>query len=276
MKKNSLFLCAIVIAVLSLFSSCKKDNVSLAISLTNKSAKDSVYFGESVTITGVANTSGKLSMIQFFRSFPYNGGESEVEVAATKITTFANTATTDFSAVISNLKDATKIRVKATDQNGQEISAVVSITIRKSNILGYSNLQLGGWDSNFGSCLDVDSGTPMSGSAVDDPALWPKIDVFFDDAKLSNVDLDSVYYNNVSRLHDTGIRYAATTFSSSDFDAMRGDDLFKNLVATLPTIPIKLNDVVFFKAKSGKKGLLRVSELTSSTGDLKLDEKIQK
>jgi len=215
-------------------------------------------------------------MIQFFRTFPYNGGESQVEVAATKITSFANTATTDFSAVIKNIRDATKIIVKVTDQNGQETTSFVAVTVRNSNILGYNNLHLGGWDSNYGSCLDVNTGNTMGGGATTDPLLKSTIDVFFEDAKLGNIDLDSIYYNNVNRLPDTGIRYAATTFSSADFDAMKGDDLFKDLVATLPIIAIKVNDVVFFKAKSGKKGLLRVSELTSPTGDLKLDEKIQK
>ncbi len=278
MKKNSLLLCIIIISLISLFSNCEKDKTQAppAISLTNLSAKDSVYFGESCTVTGVASTSGKLSEIRFFRSFPYNGGESEVEMAGTKLSSFANESTADFSVVVPNIKDATKISVRVADQDGQETSTVVAITIRKSNILSYRNLQLGGWDSNYGSCLDVDSGTPMSGSAVSDPILAPKVDVFFDDSKLGNVDLDSIYYDNVSRLKDTGIRYATTKFTSADFDAMKGDDLFKDMMATLPIIPIEVNSVVFFKAKSGKKGLLRVSELTSPTGDLLLDEKIQK
>ena len=276
MKKNSIFLCAIVIAVLSLFSSCKKDNVSPTISLTNQSAKDSVYFEASCTISGVANTTGKLSMIQFFRSYPFNGGESEVEVAATKITSFSNEKSTDFSVIIPKITDATKIRVKVTDQNGPETTVVYSITIRESNILSYSNLQLGGWDSDYGSCLDVHAGVPYGSSALSDNAKRPLVDLFFDMSKLANEDLDSIYYNNVSRLSDTGIRFATTAFSSDDFNAMNSDDLFKDLEATLSIVPIKLNDVVLFKTKSGKKGLLRVSLLTSPTGDLKLDEKIQK
>ena len=258
-------------------NSCKKNNdVPPTLTLTNLSAKDSVYFGESYTITGQASTAGKLNTIQFYRSFPYNGGESEVEMAGTKISTFSSETAANFSVIVPSIKDAVKISVKVTDQNGQETITVYSIAVRKSNILSYFNLQLGGWDSNYGSCLDVDTGTPMSGSAVSDPVLSPKIDVFFDMSKLANVDLDSIYYDNVSRLHDTGIRYANTTFTSADFDAMKGDDLFKDLQANLPIVSVELNSVVLFKAKSGKKGLLRVSELTSPTGDLMLDEKIQK
>jgi len=276
MKKNSLFLCAIIIATIGLLNSCEKSNVALTISLANQSAKDSVYVGESVTIAGVANTTGKLGMIQFFSSYPFNGGEAEVEVAGTKITSFTSEASTDFSTVITNVTADTKISIVVTDQNGQAATSMFAITLRKSNIIAYTNLNLGGWDSNYGSCLDVDTGTPMSGSAVSDPTLRPKIDVFFEDAKLGNRDLDSMYYDNISRMSDTGIRYAKTAFTSADYDAMKGDDLFKDLVGTLKIIDIKLNDIVFFKAKSGKKGVLRVSGLTGPTGDLKLDEKIQK
>jgi len=276
MKKNSLFLCAIMIAVISVLNGCKKENVSPTLSFTNQSAKDSIYSGESVTINGVANTTGKLSMIRFFRVFPYIGRISEVEVTETKITSFTNEVSAEFSAVIPNIVADIDIRVAVTDQNGEETSSIFSITIRKKNILAYTNINIGGWDSSFGSCLDVETGTGMSGSAPTNEILRPKIDLFFDNAKLGNVDLDSAQYNNINRLPDTGIRFATTTFTSADYNAMNNDDLFKNLTGTLKIVAIKLNDVVFFQAKSGKKGLLRVAGLTGPTKDLKLDEKIQK
>ena len=276
MKKNSLFLGAIIIAIISVLSSCKKDDVSPTISFTNQSAKDSIYFGESFTITGVASTTGKLSMIQFFRIFPYIGRVSEVEVAETKITSFASESSADFSAVIPNIVASIDIRVVVTDQNGQETSSVFSIIRRYKNIAAFTNINLGGWDSNYGSCLDVETGTAMSGSAPTNDIFRPKIDAYFEDAKLGNVDLDSAHYDNINRLPDTGIRFATTTFTPADYDAMNNDDLFKDLVGTLKIVPVKLNDVVFFTAKSGKKGLLRVSVLTGPTKDLKLDEKIQK
>jgi len=276
MKKNSLFLCAIVIVVVSVLNGCKKDNVSPTLSFTNQSAKDSIYSGQSFTITGVASTTGKLSMIQFFRVFPYIGRISEVEVDETRITSFTNEGSADFSVVIPNVMASIDIRVAVTDQDGQETSSIFSIIIRNKNIVDYTNINIGGWDSNFGSCLDVETGTMMSGSAPTDANLRPKIDLFFDNAKLGNVDLDSAYYNNINRLPDTGIRFATTTFTSADYNAMYNDDLFKNLVGTSKVIAIKLNDIVFFQAKSGKKGLLRVAGLTGPTKDLKLDEKIQK
>ena len=279
-----MFPCIVAMAVLSLFANCKKEisttkeSLSYAaptIKLTKVSAKDSAYLGDSCTISGVVITPGKLSKIQFFRSFLYNGSEAEVEVAKAKITKFPIDATTNFSVAIANLKDATKFRVQVTDQIGQVTSSVVSITIRKSNILAYYSLQIGGWDSWYGSCLDVDTGTPMSGSATEDPELRPFIDVFFDEGLLANIDLDAKWYG-YNRLPDTGIRYATTTFTSADFDKMKSDELFKDLEATLEIVPVSLHSVVFFKAKSGKKGLLRVAELTGPTLDLLLDEKIQK
>jgi hypothetical protein len=274
MRKNNLLLCTIIIAALSLFSSCKKDNnVTLTIKLTP--AQASFVTGAPVTISGTATTTGALREIKFYTVSAT--GATEVEIPGSAITTVANQTTADFSAVLTNLT-ATKITVKAIDQNGQTVATVFTLTITAapSNINTYSSLQLGGWDSNYGSCLDVDAGTPYGSSAMADPTLNSKIDVFFDEAKLGNVDLDSVYYSNVSRLHDTGIRYATTTLSSIDFDKVTYDTSFKDLTATLKVVPIKVNDVVFFIAKSGKKGLLRVNSLSSPTGDIMLDEKIQK
>ena len=260
------------------FTSCQKDGTgasNVTISFSNQLAKDSVYTNEDFTLKGAVAAEGQIKTIQFFRNYFFNDVESEVEMAGTKISDVTENPYS-FSVVVPNVTKNTTVKVLVTDINGNEVSSVYTIKERKMNILTYSGLTLGGWDSDYGSCLDVDAGVPYGSGALHDDAKRPLIDVFFDEAKLANTDLDSIYYDNVSRLPDTGIRYATTTISSTDFDAMKGDDMFKNMVATKKIIDIKLNDVVFFKAKSGKKGLLRVSQLTSPTGDLLLDEKIQK
>ncbi len=278
MKKIGFIIVSAGILFTAFFTSCEKDEKGasdVTISFVNQTAKDSVYTNESFTLKGAVATEGQIKTIQFFRNYFYKDVESEVEMAGTKISNITENPCS-FAIVVPNIIKNTTVRVLVTDVNGNEVSSLYTIRERKMNILSYTGLTLGGWDSNYGSCLDVDAGTPYGSSALYDDARRPLVDVFFDEAKLANTDLDSIYYDNVSRLPDTGIRYAPTTISSAQFDAMKGDDMFKNMVATKKTIAIKLNDVVFFKAKSGKKGLLRVSELTSPTGDLVLDEKIQK
>jgi len=277
MKNICFLILAAGIVFIAFFAACKSDNNEsvTAVSFNNLLAKDSVYTNENYILKGTVTTDSQIKTIQFYRNYFFNDQELEVEMAGTKITSVDGNPYI-FSVVVPNVIKNTKVKVLVTDTNGQETSSVYVIKERKVNIVAYSGLILGGWDSEYGSCLDVDAGTPYGSGVLRDDAKRPLVDVFFDEAKLGCTDLDSVYYENVSRLPDTGIRYANTTLTSADFDALRGDDAFKNIVATQKSIAIKLNDVVFFKAKSGKKGLLRVSALTSPTGDLVLDEKIQK
>lgn len=277
MKNISFLILAAGTLFVTFFTACKSDKneSTLSITFNNISAKDSVYTNENYILKGTVATESQIKTIQFYRNYFFNDQELEVEMAGTKITNVEKSPFA-FSVVVPNVIKNTKVKVLVTNINGQETSSIYVIKERKLNIESYSGLTLGGWDSDYGSCLDVDAGVPYGSGALRDDAKRPLIDVFFDEAKLGCTDLDSVYYNNVSRLPDTGIRYANTTLTSVDFDALKGDDAFKNIVATKKLIAIKLNDVIFFQAKSGKKGLLRVSTLTSPTGDLVLDEKIQK
>jgi len=279
MKIINLFAFAVGILSIGLLSSCESkdgDVVPVSISFDKPTALDSVYTNEVYTVTGKVNAEGQIKMIQFYSNYFFQDQESEVELAGTKITNVTGNPVS-FSINVPGITKNTTIKVKVTDINGNvTTSSAYTIKELKMNIVRYAELTLGGWNSNFGSCLDVETGTPMSGGAVDDATLKPKIDLFFDDAKLGNVDLDSVYYDNISRLSDTGIRYAKTSFTSADFDAMRRDVLFANLTATSKIVSIAPGDVVFFIAKSGKKGLLRVAILTEPQGDLVLDEIIQK
>ena len=277
MKKIGFLIISAGILLTAFLMGCEKEEngADISISFAKLAAKDSVYTNDDYTLNGSIATAGKIKSVQFLRNYFFNDTESEIEMAGTKITNIAEAPYT-FSVVVPKVTKNTTVKVLVTDVNGNEVSSVFSIKERKANIVAYSGLTLGGWDSDYGSCLDVDTGTPYGSGALHDAVKRPLIDVFFDEAKLGCTDLDSIYYDNVSRLPDTGIRYAKTTFSSADFDAMRGDDIFKNMVATKKTVAIQLDEVIFFKAKSGKKGLLRVSKLTSPTGDLLLDEKIQK
>lgn len=180
--------------------------------------------------------------------------------------------TTEFTDMTSDVKYRT---VFLPEETAIDTFYTDWVKLEPITISSYSDLKLGGWDSNYGSCLDVDTGTPYGSSALRDDARRPLIDVFFDEAKLACTDLDSIYYNNVSRLPDTGTRFAPTTFTAADFDGMKGDDLFANMNATQKEIAIQVGSVVFFRAKSGRKGLLKVVSMTDPKGDLTLDLKIQ-
>ncbi len=270
------YLILITILGIMLFTGCESedDDFSAVIGFDNVQAKDSVYTNEDFVLTGTVTSSEQIKTIRFYRNYFFNDQEMEEEMAGTMISDITESPY-HFSIVVPNIIKNTTVKVVATGMNGKEESMIFSIKERKMNVVYYSKLNIGGWDSMFGSCLDVDTGTPYGSSALNDDEKRPLIDLFFDRSTLACVDLDSIYYNNVNRLPDTGLRFAETSFTAAQFDDLKGDDLFVSMSATLKEIEVEVGDIVFFEAKSGKKGLLKVVSISSPTEDIVLEEKIQ-
>ncbi|GLU53396.1 hypothetical protein [Dyadobacter frigoris] len=142
--------------------------------------------------------------------------------------------------------------------------------VSKRSINRASDLILGGWDSDYGSCYDVDKAYVYGSGQMADPDILPMIDLFFDHGQLWNID-----GAGLNRLPDTGIRFAKTEITADQFDILTDDKSFANLEPTLEVIPILPGDVVFFKSKNGKKGLLKIKSMNSPTGEAYVDEIIQ-
>ncbi len=283
MKKIKLLSILVGLFVIGLISSCNKnDDTQLPVNLKldNVLPKDSVFMGNTCIIKGVAKAAGQIKMIQIFQSFTWAGGTDEVEVAGTGIYKFPSDTTTTYRFALSvpNVKSTKNIRIQVTDKSGNMTSSAFTITVRKSNIISYLNVPLGGWDSNYGSALDADTGTPYGSSQLGE--VGSIVDIFFDHAVLASRDLDAIdyypqYYNG-GRFPDTGTKFAKTNFSSSDFDGITNDELFSSMLGTGDSVNIKEGDVIFFQTKSGRKGLLKVKSMTAPTGDLIVDLKVQK
>jgi hypothetical protein len=275
---KKILLISIVISTIS-FVSCKKDTVlsSAILTINNQTGntlRDSVFAGDIFSIKGSIGYAGKIQRVQFFRSYPDSSSFAgdEFEIAGSAITSFDTSVAKTFSFTDSvyNIRGNTNIRVQVTDQDGHTVSTIITITIRTSNINTVNNIQLGGWDSNYGSCLDADAGVAYSSSALDNPTLKNLIDVFFDNSTLANVNLD----DNNTIISTT--KFARTNFTTADFDSMKADDLFKNLTASLDQVQITVGNVIFYQTAAGKKGLIEISSLTSPTGDLLINLKVQK
>ncbi len=266
------------------YCSCKKNNnieLPVSLNLDNKTTKDSVFMGNNCIINGVASAAGELKMIQIFQSFTWLGGVSEVEVAGAGIFKFPSdtTKTYRFALSVPNLMSTKNVRIQVTDKNGNSASSsVYTITVRQSNIISYLNVPMGGWNSNYGSALDADTGTPYGSSQLG--TVGSIVDIFFDNSELASHDLDAVdfYPEDYSgaRFPETGTTFATTTISSSDFDGITNDELFSSMQGTVSVIQIKQGDVIFFQTNIGRKGLLRVKSLTDPLGDLIVDLKVQK
>jgi hypothetical protein len=78
-----------------------------------------------------------------------------------------------------------------------------------------------------------------------------------------------------------GTRFTKTTFTTVQFDAMKSDDDFKSLPdPTLVSVTFQGGDIIFFKTKDGKKGLLKIISANDSWAagleDYNFDVKVQK
>lgn len=132
MKKNNLLLYTIILAVASLFFSCKKDNVVVSISLTTQPASAKVYAGDPVTIAGTASTTGKFRLIQMV-SNPLDG-TAPVLLTEGSVTSCANkSGTVNFSRIVTKLTKSTIIKVGVVDQTGQISTTDFAVTILQNN-----------------------------------------------------------------------------------------------------------------------------------------------
>lgn len=132
MKKNNLFLCTIIVAVASLFISCKKDNVVVSISLTTQPTTVRVYAGDPFTIAGTASTTGKFRMIEMVAN-PVDGS-APVMLPDGAVTSCANTSgTINFSQVITSVKKTSLVKVMVVDQKGTTASADFNVIIMEQN-----------------------------------------------------------------------------------------------------------------------------------------------
>lgn len=133
----------------------------------------------------------------------------------------------------------------------------------------YASLWLGGWDSAYGSGLDIDNGTVYGYGSLSGARRY--VDIFFDRSTLFSYDA------NGDALPDVGTRFASTSFTPEQFNAMADDGQFRSLEppAAADSVKFKVNDVILFRTRWGKKGLILIKSLSSPTGDLNCEVKAQ-
>ncbi len=254
------------------------ENYPVTIRFEHESAVDSVYDHDTYVLKGQIEAEGPIQRVQFYRSFPFNGGQDEVEMAATEITNIAD-GTCSFSVNVPDITYQTMIKVAVTQGNGHQDFANFTINSgRISNIKTLSNKWTGGWESpNYGSFFSIANNSTY-GMSIEwqRPELISECDFYFGDFAVGSIDLDYPKFAEEAQFPDMGTRFASTNFTSAEFDAMRDDDKFKSLSdPTLQSIGFEAGDVILFKTKNGKKGLLKIISLNSQE-DYNFDVKIQK
>ncbi len=278
------------ICFLTFFYSCDNssdDDYPVTISFSNESALDSVYDGDTYTLKGKVIAGGPIERIQFYRNFPFTyqqdsveiSRQDSVEMAATEITDIPGDTCT-FSVDVPNITYETRIKVTVTQSNGHQAFATYTIKSgRISNIVTLSNNWSGGWDSPYyGNFFSIIDGVTY-GFSIEwkHPELIQNCDFYFGDFAVGAIDLDaSKHSSGVAAFDDMGTRFAKTGFTAEEFDAMRDDDDFGSMSdPTLQSVDFEEEDVILFKTRTGKKGLLKIISLNSEE-DYNFDVKVQK
>lgn len=285
MKNLKIFALILFVGAIA-FSSCKKDDPT----------------GPTISVTPVNADAEKGTVVSFDYTISSNEKIKELTatpdnaiISAQTVTTFngdfSATGTVEFTLPSSSLNagDVINIVFKATDDSGDEYAAetTVKITIvAGANPITTYSAKLMGAQSNatLGSFMDIETGT-----------------VYLSSAAATNQSLvDLVYYygttnlatfcapNDVTVGGGTGnlslcaswttknaTTFSTTTITASEFDAMTDDASFVSSTGTKVT-SVAIGDVIAFETVGGKKGLIKVSAMTTgSTGDVTIDVKVQ-
>jgi hypothetical protein len=154
---------------------------------------------------------------------------------------------------------------------------------RITNITTQLNHWCGGWYSNlYGNFYSIINDVSYGYSTeTKHPELIPLCAFYFGDDVVGATDLDYPVHKSTIGFSDMGTRFTKTTFTTVQFDAMKSDDDFKSLPdPTLVSVTFQGGDIIFFKTKDGKKGLLKIISANDSWAagleDYNFDVKVQK
>lgn len=260
-KFITMFVALAVVASTMFLGSCKKDEEVVKPTITITPTATAVKAGVKVTYTVVIHSDQDLKTLT-------------ISPDAKSATATANDTTITFGKGINDQTIAyvytptgntAKITIKftvadedATEENAQTLDVTPSI-------LTYATIQMGGADSKYGSYLDADAGISYLSGAV--AANLSAIDIIFDQSS----------FKNTAKLvtTSTGTKLFLTSLTAAQFDAITSDATFDSYTAASDNVTVAVGSVVFFQASSGKKGLIKVTSMTSGTGDLVIAEKIQ-
>jgi len=269
------FIAAIAVISMMFISSCNKDTTS-DLSPTINLKGGTIYTSAdaiidsgtmiNVGITAFSNTSSssklaKLSLVITIDNTPRPSIDETLS---------ASSADKDYAINVDWI-GAARISITVTDKDGKTNVVAINITGKKpssgTTLTSYPNKNMGGSTSSFGSYLDAETGNVYSVTQVNASTTTKNsIDVIFDLGTLKTT---------AAVITSTGTTFASTTLTSANFDAITTDATFGSYNPTLTQVVITAGQVVFFRTIGGKKGLIKVISMTSGTGDLNIDLKIQ-
>lgn len=290
MKKLTYLLGLGAIASLFLFNSCSEETLP-APSITFDAGTEIVLaVGETdALLTGTIVAEAKLDKVVIYEVTDLS--ETQL-VTITDFNSGAITTTDDmnysFRFTVTALTQDVQIKIEATDKDDQFASKSINIVVSAGNPIDEFTAVLMGAQGNLdiGSYLDAVTGTVYKQAAAESNSADIDIVYYFgstneatltapDDATVNGGAGNLSLCVNFTQKNPT--RFASTTLSSAEFDAIENDASIVGISTSASKMTkLGVNDVIAFETFDGKKGLIKVAALNATNeGTITIDVKIQ-
>jgi hypothetical protein len=293
MKKLQIVLGLGIISAMFLFNACEEETTNSypvisyddASPVTLEPGEDSYSVTgdivaeaglESVTVTKTTATGGTVPVATID---DFESGE----------VTQVDDSTYNFRFELSDITEETTLEITAVDKDAQEASKSIVIQVTAGNpISSFTAVLMGGQGNNsVGSFLDADGGDVYLQAAAESNAALIDVVYYYGSSNLATLTApDDATVNggagNLSLCADFTVkndtRFGTSSISATAFDAIENDaeiSAITGLSASKMT-DLAVNDVIEFITAEGKKGLIKVANMTTgSDGTITIDVKIQ-
>ena len=297
MKKLLLFGLGVVASLGSL-TSCKKDEAVAAPTITFLNGVNSYTAKEvdtAYTFVADVEAAGEISSIKIF-DVTVEGIETQVS----SITKFDSDTKHEikYTVKLSEVDNFKKFKISVTDKKDMSYSAsflINAYTKPAGDINSFTATLLGSQYASTGSFFSTKDGQVYT--VATSAASSSLIDLIYyysggNGATIGGADdtnILGVYTGIANWTTKNATRFATTTMTTTEFDALTNDAKISTLSTFADTkeIGLTVGSVIAFKTAGGKKGVLKVTNLTKGTntqnqqqdfqfGTIEIEVKVQK
>ncbi len=290
MKKLNLFLGLAAISIALMFNSCTEETHPVPTVAFDQASPVVLGVGvTSATLTGTIVAEAGLKTVEIRKM---TGLSESLLQTVTSFSSGTVTSTDDvnytFNYVLENITENTTLTVKAIDKDDQDASQSIEIEVTVGVELNTFTAVLMGAQSNadYGSTASLTTGEvyKITGSEAANHSEMVDI-IYYYGSRLaalyspSQSDIQNVSLYNIpswTTINETML--GVSSLSSSEFDDVTYDtDLESAGTPTLDVVPeLSENDVIVFETDSGKKGVFKVTDLsTGNDGYIEISVKVE-
>jgi len=283
-KKNLLLVVAFTGMAAVTFTSCSEDTTGTGpvITFLNNQTEVTLNPGQtSYTVAGTVTSDAGLKEVKFFKVI----GDNETQDGQA-VTSFSDKNNYPFQHDVTGITQEMKLKVQATDKDDITNSSSFTIKISLPAIQTWTGKTLGAQSSSTGSFFASVDGTVMTLNQATSNQAKADFAYYYgdvnlatlaapDDASLNGGTGNFTWCQSWTTKNQT--RFALTTLTTAEFDAATATTI--NALADpaeSKVTSLAQNKVIAFKTASGKKGLIKVTSITTgASGSITLDVKVQ-